>query len=205
MKQTNSSPKLNIMWLVVITTLAFMLIIFGGKTLWDQSSSNQTSQQYTIDLYNLLVMLPQGWSVQEINRRPEPTGPGDPLNGHDCADYLFFDKQHLIELSLTPICGFGDSGSDNWPSDSFIVHTIKEGEHLIRYQIPNDRYQYGTGFNKSESKSQTPGLIVSKSGIGNLDEQSIFANAQITYSGPESQKEKFLKEADSIITSLKVQ
>jgi hypothetical protein len=88
---------------------------------------------HNIDLYALKISLPLGWTISEVNRRPEPTNPGDPITGHDCADYNISNSDGTLKVSLLPTCGFADGAGDSCPNDSVIVGKQNDTSVIIRY------------------------------------------------------------------------
>ncbi|MBI5353388.1 MAG: hypothetical protein HZB50_12175 [Chloroflexi bacterium] len=93
---------------------------------------------HNIDLYALKIKLPIGWLITEINRRPEPTGIGGPITGHDCADYNISDPDGTMRISLLPTCGFAEGVGDSCPKDSIIVSKVSNKIVLIRYYVKNE-------------------------------------------------------------------
>ena len=80
--------------------------------------------QHSIELYGLTLSLPGDWQIQEINHRPEPTNPYDPITGHDCADYQISSPDNLSVLTLQPTCGFSEGFPGEYPADTIIINPM---------------------------------------------------------------------------------
>jgi hypothetical protein len=120
----------------IATIVAATLSAIPSATIAPTSTDTPVIDAWTwhnIDLYSLKLRLPSGWTISEINRRPEPTNPGDPITGHDCADYDISNSDGTIKISLLPTCGFASGVGDSCPSDSAIIDKQSDTSMIIRY------------------------------------------------------------------------
>ena len=93
----------------------------------------------TFGLYEWNVELPHGWTITEINRRPEPTAPGttgSKLLGHDCADYQLSSPDEMDFINITMPCGFEDGGFSPCGPDAQVIQSVGNGNYLIRFPHP---------------------------------------------------------------------
>jgi hypothetical protein len=163
---------------------------------------------YKINLYGIDLNIPDSWVVQEVNRRPEPTSPGSPIKGHDCADYKVKNNDGSVVLSVLPTCGFADGGADSWPNDAAIVKDKGNNSWIIRYfdstkiaYIYSDAGQatisdeQGTRLEKTHA---SPPIIAIKKG-----EDLIFMVLELKYTGNEANKAQQLQIVDTIVASIK--
>ena len=161
---------------------------------------------HIIDLYNLEITLPSAWTIQEVNRRPEPTGAGEPVTGHDCADYTITSNEGFITLRLLPVCGYSDAGPSSWPADSVIVKELEKNNFIIRFFDPKKSvYKYVHGGQALVSDETGTHEENYQSGIMSFGkEQSIVIMfVELSYLGPDLEKEKYLQITDEIATSIK--
>ena len=110
-------------------------------------------QTTTLELFSLTLNLPPGWTAQETNRRPEPTDPGDPQRGHDCADYLLTSGDGQTIITLKPTCGFAEGGSGAWPDDTVVVTQLSDnkGPCVVRFfDSSKSIYVYSLGYVSTE-------------------------------------------------------
>lgn len=106
------------------------------------TSNIDTWVWHTIDLYSLKVKLPLGWTISEVNRRPEPTGNGGPITGHDCAEYQLTSADNLSVLSLRPTCGFAEAFPGSYPPDTVIINPQSENSRKIGRYFADGKYIY---------------------------------------------------------------
>jgi hypothetical protein len=160
----------------------------------------------TISLYKLSLELPVGWTLQEINKRPEPTGAFDPTKGHDCADYQIKSADSLTLISLKPTCGYAEGSPHVWPADAVVIKHAPGFHSIIRFVGSNpstyiyantDETQYSdVQGNGKKERSQSQVLSFGNS------EDFVILDAHLYYSGPAAQKEKNLALADQLIASI---
>lgn len=120
----------------IATIVAATLSAIPSATIAPTSTDTPVIDEWTwhnIDLYSLKLKLPSGWTISEINRRPEPTNPGGPITGHDCADYTISNSDGTMQVSLFPICGIAGGVGDTCPGDSVIVDKQSDTDMIIRY------------------------------------------------------------------------
>jgi hypothetical protein len=119
----------------IATIVAATLSAIPSATIAPTSTDTPVIDEWTwhnIDLYSLKLKLPSGWTISEINRRPEPTIPA-PITGHDCADYTISNLEGTIQLSLFPICGIAGGVGDSCPGDSAVIDKQSDTGMIIRY------------------------------------------------------------------------
>lgn len=160
---------------------------------------------HNIDLYSLKLNLPQGWVITELNRKPEPTNPGDPITGHDCAEYQINSFDNLSVLFLRPTCGFGEGFPGTYPPGTIVINPNSNNQKIGRY-FNGTEYEYSdlilfsysdlTGDHEETVCLEPPVIII---GDG-LDFIAISTTFQ--YLGPQEQKEKILETVDMIILSI---
>lgn len=182
-------------------------------TLSVQSTAVPTVSQlnwkpYKIDLYGLDLSIPNSWTVQEANRRPEPIIPGSLIKGHDCADYKIKSNDNTVVLSILPSCGFSDGGADSWPSDAFIVKDKGNNSWIIRYfDATKSSYVYSDAGQATiedekgtrlEKMHASPPIVSVKK-----DKDSIPMTLELKYTGTEANKFQQLQIVDTIVTSIK--
>lgn len=214
--------KLKVLGLGFIIILLLLVIGGGGYYLGTQKSiptenlSNtniSTTPQPTssplikteqLDLYGLSIELPTNWTLEEVNRRPEPTGPGA-VHGHDCADYEIKSAENYVTLSLKPICGFADGGADTLPLDAVVVKDLGDKE-IVRIK-KGTGYEYGISseveFTEKDNSKIMKKLYTRVLSYGE-NQDLIFIENELIYSGPELEKDKYLSEADNVVSSLKL-
>ena len=90
-------------------------------------------EQHYIDLYGLTIDLPHKWQIQEINRHPEPTGTGDPITGHDCAEYQISSFDNLTSILLRPSCGFSEGFPGVYLPGTVVINPNSDGNKICRY------------------------------------------------------------------------
>ena len=89
----------------------------------------------TFGLYEWNVELPHGWTITEINRRPEPDE--QKWLGHDCADYQLAGPDQMEFITMTMPCGFIDGqGGGTCGSDTVFIQFVGDGKYLVRYPNP---------------------------------------------------------------------
>ncbi len=174
------------------------------------ASTSSSKTNYTIPLYNLALYLPQNWTITEVNRRPEPTNPGDPVNGHDCAEYTIANPNQN-SLSLKPTCGFDDGGASDQPSGAVTVKMLSKNSSIIRFPTKENNIGYGTGYKSPEltisgtDQLYTDKITIDKSGvIGSGSGNIMFITIRANYHGSADQAPAFFTETDKIVSSLKL-
>jgi len=139
--------SLPIIWIFNIAVFGLMVITpFPGNIPMETSDMDSdgfsvflpliTSDNWrsaTIPLYHIQLGIPSDWNVFEVNRRPEPHRPMDPIVGHDCADYLITSSDGQTIVDLRPTCGYFESIAETWPTDSVIVQDKGNDSWIIRY------------------------------------------------------------------------
>ncbi|HLL61029.1 MAG TPA: hypothetical protein VK338_04890, partial [Candidatus Nitrosocosmicus sp.] len=182
-----------------------ILSTFKFTTPEQTSNSNFTKEK--LDLYNISINIPPGWSVKEMNRRPEPTASSAyQPKGHDCADYVIQDESRKANLLLKPTCSFGDGGPIEWPDNTDIVKELdSKGKVLLRiFDDRSNNYKYVIGYKPQNGATKgTYGDILSVPFDQSEGQNLIFMSVLLTYSGEASQKENYLKLTDDIIASLR--
>lgn len=170
-----------------------------------QPTSLPSTKTEQLDLYGLSIELPTNWTLEEVNRRPEPTGPGDPVKGHGCADYEIKSAENYVTLSLKPICGFADGGADTLPLDAVVVKDLGDKE-IVRIK-KGTGYEYGISgeveFTEKDNSKIMKKMYTRVLSYGE-NQDLIFIGTGLIYSGPEQEKDKYLDEADMIVSSLKL-
>lgn len=161
-----------------------------------------------IELFKIELDLPEGWTIQEINRRPEPTAQDVPAVGHDCADYFIVDTSQLIKLSLSPACGFMSGGSEIWPEDAVIIKEKAENSFIIRYfDQTRAMYWYSEGgIGSQEDEEGTKELKLRPDppiiNLGN-DQNFLFLVVQFQYMGSKPEEQQIaLSISDKIVSSM---
>lgn len=159
----------------------------------------------TMSLYKMSLKIPTDWTIQESNRRPEPTGDADPKTGHDCSDYVIKNSDSTTIITIKPTCGFADGGGDLLPPNSIVIKNINKDTFLFRYPTTTiNQYAYAHGGNvqtsdeKGTRQEQYSGRILSYGEGNNLTFMNIFLN----FTGPSTQLEKSLQIGDQIVTSV---
>lgn len=159
----------------------------------------------TMSLYKMSLKIPTDWTIQESNRRPEPTGDADPKTGHDCSDYLIKNPDSTTIITIKPTCGFADGGGDLLPPNSVIVKNISKDAFLFRYPTTTaNQYAYAHGSNvqtsdeKGTRQEQYSGRILSYGEGNNLTFMNIF----LSYTGSSIQLDKNLQIGDQIVGSI---
>lgn len=174
------------------------------------SQTKQTTVEweiYSIELYNLKLALPAQWTLDEINRRPEPTRSFDPIMGHDCADYQIASSNRYVILKLHPSCGFANSTFKQWPKDTVVVKKLEDDRFVIRFFDPESLvYRYATGGEatlsdeKGTRKEKMHGNIVN---LGSR-ENPTFISIELRYLGPDSSRDQYLQLVDKVVQSLRL-
>lgn len=166
---------------------------------------NITWTSRLIDLYKIGLDLPEGWTIKEVNRRPEPTGPTDPKRGHDCAEYELTDEQKQGVLYIQPLCGYGDGGASEWPDNTVIIKEVNNLRAIIRFFDTNSSsYIYSIGYKPEAANVKgTTAHILSL----NFDqsENSLVTFVSVKYVGPKNKETEYLTVTDKIVSSLQRQ
>ena len=163
---------------------------------------------HNIDLYSLKLKLPLGWTISEVNRKPEPTGNGNPITGHDCAEYQLTSADNLSVLFLRPACGFAEGFPGSYPSDTVIINREQEKFNVGRYFtdgkfVYSDTYLYTysdlTGDHQEMVCLSPPTVsFTKKDGV-------IMASIDFQYLGSDTNINQILTKVDEIILSISEQ
>lgn len=109
---------------------------------------------HSIDLYDLELKLPTGWTINETNRRSDPTPiEVNPTPQHDCAEYNIGNPDDTINFLLKPSCGMVDGAPGYCPNDIVMVsrqndatvHYIEHGDLIGRFYDSNKAAYIYTG------------------------------------------------------------
>jgi len=162
---------------------------------------------HNINLYSLKLKLPLGWTISEVNRRPEPTNPGDPKTGHDCADYNISNLYGTMKVSLLPTCGFADGVGDSCPSDSVIVDKQSDTSVIVRYYNQDkSTYTYtSAGLARiSDNQGTRSEMLCSNPPIISFGEgQNLrFVHIEFQYLGTDTNIDQILATTDEIVLSI---
>lgn len=181
--------------------------ILSTLTFSSDTSSNTNWATQKLGIYPVTVDLPPDWKLQEVNRHPEPSGPGDPKTGHDCADYKIVSDDNQTIIELKPICGYSDGGGMGVPKDAVIIWE-QENKYIFRtYEAVNSLYTYATGGYVDISDTKSPRISKGKMYTGGLSVGDnlnfVYMSATMKYLGDQSNIESILKTTDEIISSLK--
>ena len=216
----NQEGIADIIFVVIIVVLIGLVAFFALRNnntdekilLTEETVSSPTStptskvwKTESLDLYNISLSIPQDWSITEINRRPEPTGPADPIEGHDCADYRITSGNDVL-LTIKPKCGFASGGSNLWPDDTVIVKRLTPPKVIIRYWNEDlNAYSYSTGWDSEGTGGVPEGKLHSSPPIISYGNENLtFLSVSLTYSGQPNNKNSNLNIADEIVSSLKL-
>jgi hypothetical protein len=162
-------------------------------------------EQHYIDLYGFTINLPHNWQIKEINRRAEPTGEGDPIEGHDCADYQISSYDGLSALFLRPICGFSDGVPGAYPPGTIVINPDSSDRKIGRY-FNGAEYVYSKVYiytytdltgDHIDMASYSPPVIVIGEG-----QDLTFLGSTFQYLRPKEDVTKALEIADKIILSI---
>lgn len=182
---------------------------------YPQATPTDVSQwiKRTIELYSITLLLTPEWTITETNRRPEPTGPEQPVKGHDCANYVITGSNGYVSLALKPTCGFSDGGAELWPDDAVIVKTYSGDtypKYIIRFfDKETSLYRYASAgeatISDIERGTRTEKTYASPPVIGLGAGQDLqFIAIELRFNGPEIERNSYLQMVDSVITSLAV-
>lgn len=83
-----------------------------------------------IDLYGIILRIPEDWTVIEENRRPAPAGA---VTAHECADYLVRNFAGTVRLSLRPQCARLETALDPAVEDAVVILERQPQEFIIRF------------------------------------------------------------------------
>ena len=170
---------------------------------------------HNIDLYNLKVNLPNGWSLSEVNRRQEPT----PMYGHDCADYIISNPDGTEKITLEPVCTVTGGIHSYCPIDTVVM--AKHNDDLVHYftNFPDQRDITGRYYDQDKSAYiYTEIEMYSNSMVSNLDTPSVemfcadprilifeeqgFIFTMFQYLGNGTNIDQILTTADKIVLSI---
>lgn len=159
------------------------------------------------DLYKLQMELTSGWSGQETNRRPEPTG-GASSSGHDCADYRVSSSDGFASLTFKPICGVSDTSFQPLPENTVVVKNLGDNRSIIRFFDPaTGGYKYSlSGLATITDDSSQHQAVMQTGSLAipyNQSDGLVILRAEYKYAGFDSSRDQYLQNADKIITSLK--
>lgn len=163
-----------------------------------------------IDLYGFLVELPDGWTIQEVNRRPEPSDdPMAPQVGHDCAEYIISNSEGTEKLYLYPVCGYTDGAGEDCPADTVLLATRGETGVIVRYyDSSQSRYIFSEArfatliSSEGESKRMLcfrPAVMVYEK-----EESTTFVNVEYENLGSDADIEAALEIVDRIVISVEM-
>jgi hypothetical protein len=107
-------------------------------------SPSPTTEEWvwrTMDLYGLVIQMPNDWTMIEMNRRPEPPDPYDGTPGkmgHDCSDYQIIssDRMHFINITLPCQSGFDSEGNSPCKQDTVYIAALDDKNYFVR--LPNE-------------------------------------------------------------------
>ncbi|HZM21863.1 MAG TPA: hypothetical protein VFC02_08970 [Anaerolineales bacterium] len=163
---------------------------------------------HNIDLYSLKLKLPTGWTVSEANRKPEPTGMGNPIIGHDCAEYRLASADNLSVLWFRPVCGFAEGFPGSYPPDTIIINPQSENDKIGRYftdgkfvyaEVLVHSYEDLTGKHEETVCISPPTVRITKK------DGSVRASIDLEHLGDQTNIDKILTTADEIILSISEQ
>jgi predicted small secreted protein len=168
---------------------------------------------HTIELYQISLKLPSGWTISEINRRPDPTPiEVNPTPQHDCAEYIINNSGNTINLLLKPSCGISGGGPDYCPNDivmfsrqsDAVVHYVEHGDLIGRfYDSDKSAYIYtGIGFPVLYEQIQLACYYPENVSI-KKEQGSEFIYVEFQYIGNETDIDQNLKLVDEIVLSIK--
>jgi hypothetical protein len=102
---------------------------------------NTTWVDHKIELSGALISIPPDWSLEEVNRRPEPNDIySAPPKGHDCADYELKSSDGLTIVHLSDSCGFIEGYPDDFPPDGVIINPDAEEGRIARFSYEQIYY-----------------------------------------------------------------
>lgn len=174
-----------------------------------------------IDLYSLKIYLPTGWTLNEVNRRPEPEQ--YQIYGHDRADYVISNPEGTEKILLFPTCVFFGGAGDICPVDTVFMSTTNpdtisyySGEDDIIAWFSNKSRDLLARYYDSEKDSYiyTDVAFPPLQGIVTLackeppitvfgENQDLrFVSVEFQYTGASSDLEQTFSKIDKIILSL---
>ncbi len=163
---------------------------------------------HNIDLYSLKLKLPSGWTISEVNRRPEPAGIENSITGHDCAEYQLISADKLSVLSLRPTCGFAEGLPGSCPSDTVIINRQQEKFDIGRY-FTNGKFVYANAYLLTYSDltgdhQEIACVSPPRVGFTKVDGFTM-ADIDFQYVGNETNIDQILTEVNEIILSISEQ
>jgi len=164
----------------------------------------------TIELYGFSLEIPDSWTIQEINRRPEPSDdPMAPKIGHDCAEYIISNTDRTQNLYLSPVCGYTDGSGEDCPADTVLLETRGDTGVIVRYyDAAFSRFIYSEArfatliSDQGESKKMLcfrPAVMVFEK-----EEFTSFVNVEYGHVGSDADIEDALEIVDRIVRSMEM-
>ena len=168
---------------------------------------------HTLELYQISLKLPPGWTINETNRRPDPTPiEVNPTPQHDCAEYSINNPDNTVNLLLKPSCGMVDGGPDYCPNDIVMisrqsdaaVHYIEHGDLIGRFYDSNKSAYIYTGIGFPVLYEQIQLACYYPETVSVKKEQGYeFIYVEFQYIGNETNIDQILKLVDEIVLSIK--
>lgn len=185
----------------VITTMDQILSTLQLHTENTQTNNGNFYTEFPED--NVAVNLLEGWSYKRNVRTIEDrNNPGSQI---ECSEYVLNDEDNFIELIVTPFCGFGDTDIPrSLLEQDEVLFPIDEQVSLMRSVVgpPIEvAYQYGVVMKTDYGQLVNESFHIDETGMST---SGLNVSARLRYSGPESEQEKFLQQADQIISSLRI-
>jgi len=163
---------------------------------------------HNIDLYSLKLKLPPGWTINEVNRKPEPTEVGSAITGHDCAEYQITSADNFSVLFLRPVCGFAEGFPDSCPSDSIVISRQQEKFDVGRY-FADGKFVYANSYvlSYSDLSGDHEDMVCTFPPVVSFTKSEGFVTAGIDfqYLGNETNIDQILTDVNEIILSISEQ
>lgn len=166
-------------------------------------NTNQSTKSEFFDLYGLSFSIGTDWDIAETNRQPEPTSPGSPILGHDCATYAATNPDTGRVLGIRPTCGFEESFGEELPTNAVVIYE-GSNKNIVRVETPG-WIMYGTS---SEAEiSSLEGTRKESYFNPYIELQSskhdfLHGVATITLDGSSQIQESELKKFDDVVISV---
>jgi hypothetical protein len=152
-------------------------------------------------MYGLNLELPMGWTIQETNRRPEPSGIESLAMGHDCADYVVTNPEGSARLAIYPSCEASSRTPVVCPTDAVSIVRSEANDVVIRYfDTVRGAYLYMQALTGTPSPDGQEVLFCYKKPALAID--GVFVQIEFQYVGIEADKESMLKLIDQIVLSI---
>lgn len=169
----------------------------------DTNNSGATKIE-SAKLYGFEFTLPQSWILSEVNRRAEPSESYGATNGHDCAEYVIKSPDDYIKLHISPICGYADGGGQPLPKDAVVIKKIEgSADNGVYARIfEANTYLYVSAGETEIDDSTGKHVEMYYGGMLTLKKNGkdeILGSISAIYSGPDSVKDSYLKEADKVV------